>query len=244
MISADLLAPSGRIAFKRRPIFIALIVIPEFACIDDPDEPVAAEATSIPHQRSALAVSGRLRRDRRLRGGQLAEHLGLPVLLGAVVGGCWPRWSGRSWPWWPSGCRACCWRLVTLAFGLFCRPTPLPVLVDRGWPHRRDGAPSRCGSINFGSDRSSSCSVLHRPRAISVLVLLVQRGTVGRYLAAMRGSPTAAASLGINLRLRRLTVFAMSAGIAASVARCTGRSSSTSRPTSSPTSTRSSSSWP
>jgi branched-chain amino acid transport system permease protein len=42
----------------------------------------------------------------------------------------------------------------------------------------------------------------------------VQRGTVGRYLAAMRGSPVAAASMGISLRTSRLTVFAMSAGLA------------------------------
>ena len=45
-------------------------------------------------------------------------------------------------------------------------------------------------------------------------VALVQRGTVGRYLAAIRGSQTAAASLGISLTRAKMTVFALSAGIA------------------------------
>ena len=70
------------------------------------------------------------------------------------------------------------------------------------------------GSINFGSDRSFLVLCFVALALCSVLVLLVQRGTVGRYLAAMRGSPTAAASMGISLRTARLTVFAMSAGIA------------------------------
>jgi ABC-type branched-subunit amino acid transport system permease subunit len=45
-------------------------------------------------------------------------------------------------------------------------------------------------------------------------VALVQRGTVGRYLAAIRGSQTGAASLGISLTRAKITVFALSAGIA------------------------------
>ena len=50
--------------------------------------------------------------------------------------------------------------------------------------------------------------------ACVAVVLLVRKGTVGRNLAAMRGSPVAAASMGISLRTARLTVFAMSAGLA------------------------------
>ena len=70
------------------------------------------------------------------------------------------------------------------------------------------------GPFNFGSDRSFLVLCFVALVVCMVLVLLVQRGTVGRYLAAMRGSPTAAASMGISLRTARLTVFAMSAGIA------------------------------
>ena len=94
------------------------------------------------------------------------------------------------------------------------RPVALPVLVvGRGLtgvtvPRPRD----RIDRLRLGPLVPDA--LLRGPGVVCVLVLLVQRGTVGRYLAAMRGSPTAAASLGISLRTARLTVFAMSAGIA------------------------------
>ncbi len=56
--------------------------------------------------------------------------------------------------------------------------------------------------------------------AISVLavavfiVLLVRKGTVGRNLAAMRGSETATAGLGVNPTWQRIVVFALSGAIA------------------------------
>ncbi len=50
--------------------------------------------------------------------------------------------------------------------------------------------------------------------ACVVVVLLVRRGTVGRNLAAMRGSETAAAGLGIYLTWQRIIVFALSGAIA------------------------------
>jgi ABC-type branched-subunit amino acid transport system permease subunit len=46
------------------------------------------------------------------------------------------------------------------------------------------------------------------------LVLLMRKGTVGRNLAAMRGSETAAAGLGINLTWQRIVVFAFSGAVA------------------------------
>jgi branched-chain amino acid transport system permease protein len=47
-----------------------------------------------------------------------------------------------------------------------------------------------------------------------VVVLQVRKGTVGRNLAAMRGSETATAGLGINPTWQRITVFALSGAIA------------------------------
>ena len=41
---------------------------------------------------------------------------------------------------------------------------------------------------------------------VMLIVALVQRGTTGRYLAAIRGSQTGAASLGISLTRAKLTV--------------------------------------
>jgi ABC-type branched-subunit amino acid transport system permease subunit len=46
------------------------------------------------------------------------------------------------------------------------------------------------------------------------VVMLVRRGTVGRNLAAMRGSETATAGLGVNPSWQRIVVFALSGAIA------------------------------
>lgn len=47
-----------------------------------------------------------------------------------------------------------------------------------------------------------------------VIVLQVRKGTVGRNLAAMRGSETATAGLGVNPTWQRIVVFALSGAIA------------------------------
>jgi ABC-type branched-subunit amino acid transport system permease subunit len=47
-----------------------------------------------------------------------------------------------------------------------------------------------------------------------IVVLLVRKGTVGRNLAAMRGSETATAGLGVNPSWQRIMVFALSGAIA------------------------------
>ncbi|MGH9025560.1 MAG: branched-chain amino acid ABC transporter permease, partial [Acidimicrobiia bacterium] len=49
---------------------------------------------------------------------------------------------------------------------------------------------------------------------VGILVILVRNGATGRFLAAMRGSETAAASIGINATKQRIIVFAFSAGVA------------------------------
>lgn len=49
---------------------------------------------------------------------------------------------------------------------------------------------------------------------VGFLVVFVRGGTTGRYFAALRGSETAAASIGINGTRQRILLFALSAGIA------------------------------
>ena len=146
--------------------------------------------------------------------GQLAEHLGLPVLLGAVVGGLLAAVIGTLVAVVAIRVSGLLLALVTLAFGLFCDQTLFQYSWTGGGLTGVTVPRPQMGSIDFGSDRVFLVLCFVFLALISVLVLLVQRGTVGRYLAAMRGSPTAAASLGINLKTARLTVFAMSAGIA------------------------------
>jgi branched-chain amino acid transport system permease protein len=48
----------------------------------------------------------------------------------------------------------------------------------------------------------------------TIAVLLVHNGTTGQYLSAMRGSETAAAGLGINLTWQRVLIFALSGMVA------------------------------
>lgn len=49
---------------------------------------------------------------------------------------------------------------------------------------------------------------------VSVLVILIRKGTTGRFLDALRGSEVAAQSIGINPVRSKILVFAVSAGIA------------------------------
>jgi branched-chain amino acid transport system permease protein len=71
------------------------------------------------------------------------------------------------------------------------------------------------GFINFDqSDKAFLVLCLLILVIISVLVLAVRSGTTGRYLDALRGSETAAASIGINAARARITTFALAAAIA------------------------------
>ena len=49
---------------------------------------------------------------------------------------------------------------------------------------------------------------------VVLAILMIRRGTVGRYLGAMRGSDTAAAGIGINLTWQRILIFALSGAVA------------------------------
>lgn len=49
---------------------------------------------------------------------------------------------------------------------------------------------------------------------VAFLVIFIRKGTIGQYLAALRGSENAAASIGINATSLRIILFSLSAGIA------------------------------
>jgi ABC-type branched-subunit amino acid transport system permease subunit len=66
----------------------------------------------------------------------------------------------------------------------------------------------------FESDRAVLFLALGLFVIVSILVILVRKGTTGRYLDALRGSETAATSIGINPARARVIAFALSAGIA------------------------------
>jgi branched-subunit amino acid ABC-type transport system permease component len=146
--------------------------------------------------------------------GQLAAHLGLSVLLGAVIGGLLAAVVGTIVAVIAIRVSGLLLALVTLAFALFADQALFTYSWSGGGLNGVTVPRPVLGPLNFGSDRAFLFFIFLALVLCIVLVLLVQRGTVGRYLAAMRGSPIAAASLGINLTAARLTVFAMSAGLA------------------------------
>jgi len=146
--------------------------------------------------------------------GQLGVHLGLPVLIGSFVGGAMAAAAGTVVAVVAMRVSGLALTLVTLAFALFADQSLFQYSWSGGGLSGVTVPRPKIGPIDFGDDRTYVYLVFLALALAMVLVLLVQRGTVGRYLAAMRGSPTAAASMGISLRRARLTVFALSAGVA------------------------------
>lgn len=66
----------------------------------------------------------------------------------------------------------------------------------------------------LGTDQRFFLFVFGVFSVVAILVILVRNGTTGRFLAAMRGSETGAASIGINATRQRVILFAFSAAIA------------------------------
>jgi branched-chain amino acid transport system permease protein len=70
------------------------------------------------------------------------------------------------------------------------------------------------GPIDFSNDKSFLALAIVGFAVISVAVILVRGGTIGRTLRALRGSEVAAQSIGISPAKARITAFALSAFIA------------------------------
>jgi len=68
--------------------------------------------------------------------------------------------------------------------------------------------------VAFNSEKSQLILTAIAFAAIGVLVLAIRRGPYGRLLAAMRDSPTACTTLGLNIVITKTFVFAVSGAIA------------------------------
>ncbi|MDA8342788.1 MAG: ABC transporter permease [Actinomycetota bacterium] len=146
--------------------------------------------------------------------GQLATQMGWPVLVAGVAGGALAALLGVIVALPTLRLAGLPLALATLAFALLADNVLFPV----SW--LGDGASGvRLPRPSIGPVRFAAA----RPFFILALVLLVVSagvvkrigdGTTGRYLFAMRGSETAASSVGIDVRKLRIGVFAISAGIA------------------------------
>ncbi len=166
------------------------------------------------------------------------------MLLGAVVGGLLAAVIGTIVAVVAIRVSGLLLALVTLAFALFADQSLFQYSWTGGGLTGVTVPRPLIGSIDFGYDRTFLVLCFLALVLCSVLVLLVQRGTVGRYLAAMRGSPVAAASMGISLQHGAThRVRHVGGHRPGSAGRCTARSSSRSTPISSATPSRSSSWW-
>jgi branched-subunit amino acid ABC-type transport system permease component len=147
---------------------------------------------------------------------QLANHLGLSMLVGGIVGAVFAAMVAVVLAILSLRLRGIGLALMTLAAALFFTTTVFGLPSIGGGIGGQKLHTNWTGPFNLFSLDGHAFFVV----ALIVLVicglgtLMVQRGTVGRYLAAMRGSETGATSLGINLNWQRILVFALSGAVA------------------------------
>lgn len=104
--------------------------------------------------------------------------------------------------------------LATLAFALMADYVLFPLRQVSGGLAGVDVPRPVVGPVDFSSDWPFLLLSLAVLVVCSFVVILVRKGTLGRYLAALRGSELAATTIGINPVRAKITIFALSAGIA------------------------------
>lgn len=148
--------------------------------------------------------------------GQLAAHLGLNFFAGAFVGAVAAAAVAAVLAVTSLRLRGLGLSLMTLAAALLFDSAVFSQTAVSGGTGGLTLRARWLGPIDFFDPSGHQYFVL----ALLVLavcavgVVLVQRGTVGRYLAAMRGSEAGAAGIGINLNWQRVLVFCLSGAVA------------------------------
>ena len=145
---------------------------------------------------------------------QLADHFGMSILVGIVIGGLVAALVGMivAVPALRLGGLALA--LATLAFGLLADN----VVFQYSWSGNGDNGLSvprpQVGPIDFSGGKAFFVLALVVLVLATFAVQAIRRGTTGRELAAMHGSELAAQSIGINLTKAKVVVFALSAALA------------------------------
>jgi len=146
--------------------------------------------------------------------GQLAIHYNTPLLLGMVIGAALAAVIGAVVAVPAMRLGGVFLALATLAFGLMADNVVFPLdSVGGGQQGLAVPRPQILG-IDFSADRSFFLLAMVVFTICALVVILVRKGTTGQFLAAMRGSETAAATIGINANRAKVVVFALSAAIA------------------------------
>jgi branched-subunit amino acid ABC-type transport system permease component len=106
--------------------------------------------------------------------------------------------------------------MATLAFGLMCDSIVFGQRAVSGTASGIDvNRPSVLnGHSILGPDQRWFIFVFACFAAVGYLVIFIRNGSTGRYFASLRGSETAAASIGINGTRQRILLFSLSAAIA------------------------------
>ena len=102
--------------------------------------------------------------------------------------------------------------LCTMAFALFCEKAIFNQ-VD-SFKNSPNFARVQLGELGITSDRAYLVFMATILALLGVLLTVLRRGTFGRRLQALKDSPAACATIGLNLTRLKVEVFALSAAIA------------------------------
>jgi branched-subunit amino acid ABC-type transport system permease component len=148
--------------------------------------------------------------------GQLAQNMGMSVLVGMLLAGLIAAAVGALVALPALRLGGIFLSLATFAFALFFDS----VMVKFTWISGGNGiTPVKTprpliGPIDFANEKSFLVLCIAILAVAGLLVVWVRNGTTGRFLDALRGSEVASASVGINSTRWRITAFALSAGLA------------------------------
>ena len=147
---------------------------------------------------------------------QMAHHLGLNMLVGGLIGAVLAAGVAVLLAVFSLRLRGLGLALMTLAGALFFDNTVFnqPSITNGSTGLSLDQ--SWVAPFHFFDPNGHALFVLAMLVLVAAVVVvnLVRKGTTGRLLAAMRGSETGAAGIGINLTRQRITVFALAGAIA------------------------------
>jgi branched-subunit amino acid ABC-type transport system permease component len=145
---------------------------------------------------------------------QLANHLGFSLLVGGLVGAAAAASVAIVLALLSVRLRGLGLALMTIAAALFFDFAVFPQITNT------NGAPLSVQSkwVGLGILNPNGHAYFVMGMLVMVVcifgVLLLRKGTYGRFLTAMRGSETAAAGLGINLTWQRVMIFGISGVVA------------------------------
>jgi len=145
---------------------------------------------------------------------QLAQDYDVPILVGMLAGAAVAALVGAFVALPALRLGGLYLALATLAFALMFENVVFPLDWVSGGDAGVDVPRPEVGPVDFGDDRAFFLLAFGIFGVVGAVVVLVRKGTTGRYLAALRGSEVAATSVGIDPVRAKITVFALSAAIA------------------------------